>query len=147
MHCLCRGASCGGGGGGDSHAVVSTRINNPCSRYPERRPQVFADCSCLVGRSCCLTSRERRARGRVSPELTFSVGVEDDGKAVLITIVHSTMFRRDIEANTMRFWRRDITGKRKETGVLYFGESKRRGDAWVPHGHGMIFPSELRELL
>ena len=43
---------------------------------------------------------------------------------------------RDIEANTMRFWRRDVTGKRKETGVLYYGESKRRGDAWVPHGHG-----------
>lgn len=36
----------------------------------------------------------------------------------------------------MRFWRRDITGKRKETGVLYFGESHRRGEAWVPHGHG-----------
>eukprot|EP00752_Nemacystus_decipiens_P004683 g4271.t1 len=43
---------------------------------------------------------------------------------------------REMEANTMRFWRRDVTGKRKETGVLYFGESKRRGDAWVPHGHG-----------
>lgn len=37
----------------------------------------------------------------------------------------------------MRFWKRDVTGKRKETGILYFGESKRKGEAWVPHGHGM----------
>eukprot|EP00904_Undaria_pinnatifida_P000154 jgi/Undpi1/10139/HiC_scaffold_28.g12593.m1 len=43
---------------------------------------------------------------------------------------------RDMEANTVRFWKRDITGKRRETGVLYFGESKRHGDAWVPHGYG-----------
>ncbi|CAM9844118.1 unnamed protein product [Ectocarpus fasciculatus] len=43
---------------------------------------------------------------------------------------------RHIEENTMRFWKRDITGKRKETGILYFGESKRQGEAWVPHGHG-----------
>lgn len=53
------------------------------------------------------------------------------------------LFCRDIEANTMRFWRRDVTGKRKETGVLYFGESKRCGDAWVPHGHGTTGSSEL----
>lgn len=46
---------------------------------------------------------------------------------------------REVEENTMRFWKRDITGKLKETGVLYFGESKRRGDAWVPHGYGTIF--------
>ncbi|CAM9154596.1 unnamed protein product, partial [Hapterophycus canaliculatus] len=43
---------------------------------------------------------------------------------------------REIESNTMRFWKRDVTGKRKETGVLYSGESKRKGDAWVPHGYG-----------
>ncbi|CAM9277889.1 unnamed protein product, partial [Pylaiella littoralis] len=43
---------------------------------------------------------------------------------------------REVEENTMRFWKRDITGKPKETGVLYFGASKRRGDAWVPHGYG-----------
>ncbi|CAM9984852.1 unnamed protein product [Scytosiphon promiscuus] len=43
---------------------------------------------------------------------------------------------REIENNTMRFWKRDVTGKRRETGVLYSGESKRKGDAWVPHGYG-----------
>ncbi|CAM9528433.1 unnamed protein product [Ascophyllum nodosum] len=43
---------------------------------------------------------------------------------------------RRLEERTVRFWRRDVTGKRRETGVLYSGESKRAGDAWVPHGHG-----------
>lgn len=41
-----------------------------------------------------------------------------------------------MEGSTMRFWKRDVTGKRRETGVLYFGESKRHGDAWVAHGYG-----------
>lgn len=43
---------------------------------------------------------------------------------------------RYIEENTVRFWKRGVNGKRQQTGVVYFGESKRRGDAWVPHGHG-----------
>lgn len=43
-----------------------------------------------------------------------------------------------MEENTIRFWKRDITGKRQQTGVVYFGESKRRGEAWVPHGHGKL---------
>ena len=46
----------------------------------------------------------------------------------------------------MRFWKRDVTGKRRETGVLYFGESKRHGDAWVAHGYGGIFLCDKAEL-
>lgn len=55
------------------------------------------------------------------------------------------IYFRDIEENTMQFWKRDVTGKRQQTGVVYFGDSKRRGDAWVPHGHGKRRRQRARE--
>ena len=43
---------------------------------------------------------------------------------------------KEIELKTHNFFRLNKFGKGYATGVVYFGESIRVNDAWIPHGFG-----------